>query len=101
MNCENVCSEGVKGWGTGGEFLARVCHARAFPANLHFLLSQPSQQKALQLVEFSYASLFFSVQCAPSLEHFSDHVAHLGTKNSLDVKFCPKEARFSLWVREL
>jgi len=49
-----------KGWGTSGEFLARACHARAFPANLHFLLSQPSQQKTLQLVEFSYAT-FFSV----------------------------------------
>ena len=73
-----------KGWGTGGEFLARVRHARAFPANLRFLLSQPSRQKALQLVEFSYASLFFSVQCVPSLEHFSGCFPHLGTKNNLE-----------------
>ena len=83
MVSERVCSKGVVDWwSTGGEFLARACHARAFPANLHFLLSQPSQQKALQLVEFSYASLVFSVQCAPSLEHFSGCFLHLGTKNN-------------------
>ena len=84
MNSGNICSEGMEGWGTGGKFLARACHARAFPANLHFLLSQPSRQKALQLVEFSYASLFFSVQCVPSLEYFSDHFFHLGTENNLE-----------------